>query len=107
MRPSRRLRELVLVGGGHAHVQLLRRLAMAPRDDVRVTVVLDRPVAVYSGMVPAVVARQYAPHEAEIDVWPLAMRAGARVVDTPTVGPPTAATRVPLDSHPPPPPPTT
>lgn len=101
MRPSRRLRELVLVGGGHAHVQVLRRLAMAPRDDVRVTVVLDRPVAVYSGMVPGVVARQYALHEAEIDVWPLAMRAGARVVDAPAIGLDVGAARVLLDGRPP------
>ena len=56
MRPVRKLRELVLVGGGHAHVQVLRRLAMAPRPEVRTTVVLDRPVAMYSGMVPGVVA---------------------------------------------------
>jgi len=72
--------ELVLVGGGHAHVQLLRGLAMRPLAGARVTVVLDRPSAIYSGMVPGAIAAAYRPDEIEIDVVPLARRAGARVV---------------------------
>jgi selenide,water dikinase len=79
-------RDLVLVGGGHTHVQVLRRLAMRPLAAVRTTVVLDRPTAVYSGMVPGFVAGQYATHELEIDVRPLARRAGARVVVAAAVG---------------------
>jgi selenide,water dikinase len=70
----------VLVGGGHAHVQVLRRFAMEPPRNARLTVVLDVPIAAYSGMVPGFVAGQYAAHELEIDVVPLARRAGARVV---------------------------
>jgi selenide,water dikinase len=74
------VRELVLVGGGHAHVQVLRRFMMRPAPEVRITVILDRPEAVYSGMVPGFVARDYRAHELEIDVVPLARRARARVV---------------------------
>ena len=48
--------DLVLVGGGHAHVQVLRRLMMRPEPGVRVSVVLDRAEAVYSGMVPGFAA---------------------------------------------------
>jgi selenide,water dikinase len=84
--PSRPRKELVLVGGGHAHVQVLRRLAMAPPSATRVTVVVDTPVAVYSGMVPGFVAGQYRAEELEIDVLPLARRAGARVVMSPMTG---------------------
>jgi selenide,water dikinase len=73
-------KELVLVGGGHAHVQVIRRFAMEPPAGVRLTVVLDRPEAVYSGMVPGFVAGDYAARELTIDVLPLARRAGARVV---------------------------
>ncbi len=75
----------MLVGGGHAHVQILRRWAMARPRDLRLLVVLDRPVAVYSGMVPGLVAGQYEHHELEIDVVPLARRAGAGVLMTPAV----------------------
>lgn len=77
---------VVLVGGGHSHVQVLRRMMMRPWPDARVTVVLDTPVAVYSGMVPGFVADQYRASELEIDVVPLARLAGAEVVLTPAVG---------------------
>lgn len=73
-------RTVVLVGGGHAHVQVLKRFAMRPPPDMRLVVVVDRPIAVYSGMVPGVVAGDYRIEEALIDVMPLARRAGASVV---------------------------
>ncbi len=72
--------QLVLVGGGHAHVQVIRRWRMQPLAGVRLTVVLDRPEAVYSGMLPGFVAGEYSAAECEIDVVPLARRAGACVV---------------------------
>ncbi len=71
--------DIVLVGGGHSHVQLLRQHAMRPFP-ARITLVVDDPVAIYSGMVPGLVAGQYDAHELEIDVRPLARRAGIRVV---------------------------
>ena len=80
------MRDLVLVGGGHAHVQVLRRFAMEPPREARLTVVLDTPIAVYSGMVPGFVAGQYVASDLEIDVVPLARRAGARVVLARAVG---------------------
>jgi selenide,water dikinase len=75
-----RLRTVVLVGGGHAHVQVLARWAMAPPQGVRTVVVVDRPIAVYSGMVPGLVAGDYRKEELEIDVLRLARRAGASVI---------------------------
>ena len=53
---------------------------MDPPDDVRLVVVVDRCVAMYSGMVPGFVAGDYAMHELEIDVLPLARRANAGVI---------------------------
>lgn len=72
--------DLVLVGGGHAHVQVLKAFAMRPLAGVRVTIVVDTPIAVYSGMVPGYVAGQYEQGALEIDVLPLARMAGARVI---------------------------
>lgn len=74
------LQELVLVGGGHAHVQVLRRFMMSPLPGIRLTLVLDGPGAVYSGMTPGLVAGDYSAHDVTIDCVPLARRAGARVV---------------------------
>ncbi|MHC4831438.1 MAG: FAD-dependent oxidoreductase [Planctomycetota bacterium] len=72
--------ELVFIGGGHTHVQVLKRWAEEPVPGVNLTVVLDRPVAVYSGMVPGFVAGDYEANELEIDVRPLADLAGARLI---------------------------
>jgi len=93
--------DLVLVGGGHSHVQVLRRFGMAPRRDVRLILVVDKPIAVYSGMVPGYVAGQYRREELEIDVVPLARRAGARVILSSAVGIDAASKRIRLSDRPP------
>lgn len=94
-------RELVFVGGGHSHVQVLRRFAMEPPASARLTVVLDRPVAVYSGMVPGFVAGQYRAEELEIDVVPLARRARARVILSPAIRIDPEARRIHVADRPP------
>jgi selenide,water dikinase len=66
-------RELVLVGAGHAHVQVLRSFAMEPPPRTRVTLVVDTPLAA-TGMVPGLVAGQYRPEELEIDAVPRSPR---------------------------------
>ena len=83
--------ELVLIGGGHSHVQVIRRFAMKPLPSTHMTVVVDQPVAVYSGMVPGFVAGQYRAEELQIDVVPLARRAMARTIMS-------AATRIDPDA---------
>jgi selenide,water dikinase len=93
--------DLVLVGGGHAHIQVLRRWAMAPVSGCRLTLMVDRPVAVYSGMVPGFVAGQYARGDLEIDVRPLARRAGARVIVARVTGLDVPGRRVTLEGRPP------
>jgi selenide, water dikinase len=93
--------ELVLVGGGHAHIQVLKRWAMAPVRGARLTLVVDRPLAVYSGMVPGLVAGQYSRQDLEIDVRPLALRAGARCIAAAATGLDPDARRVLLDGRPP------
>ena len=94
-------REVVLVGGGHTHVQVLRRMMMEPWEGVRVTVVVDRPVAVYSGMIPGFVAGAYPASDLEIDVWPLARRAGARVIVARATGVDVVEQRILLEGRPP------
>ncbi|HSE06776.1 MAG TPA: selenide, water dikinase SelD [Methylomirabilota bacterium] len=93
--------DLVLVGGGHAHIQVLKRWAMGPVPGVRLTLVVDRPIAVYSGMVPGFVAGQYAREDLEIDARPLALRAGARCIVAAATGLDAAARRLALDGRPP------
>ncbi|MEM9176270.1 MAG: selenide, water dikinase SelD [Myxococcota bacterium] len=101
MKPAIERKTVVLVGGGHAHVQVLRRWAMDPPAGIRPIVVLDRPVAVYSGMVPGLVAGDYRAAELEIDVVPLARRAGAGVVLTPAIDLDPVRHEIELDGRPP------
>ena len=93
-------RDLVLVGAGHAHVQVLRRWRMAPLTGVRLTLIVDRPEAVYSGMVPGFVAGDYPASSLEIDAVPLARRAGARVVLAAATGIDPAGKRIALAGRP-------
>ncbi|GGX47459.1 selenide, water dikinase SelD [Saccharospirillum salsuginis] len=73
-------RDLVLVGGGHAHALLIRKLAMKPLADVRVTLVSESRLTPYSGMLPGLVAGHYQPDDVHIDLNRLCRWAGVRFV---------------------------
>jgi selenide,water dikinase len=100
--PSSGIRHhLVLVGGGHSHVEVLRDWARQPAPGVRLTAVADRPLAVYSGMVPGFVAGQYDLHDIELDVHGLARKAGASWVGAKVTGLDVHARRLDVEGLPP------
>jgi len=74
------LKRLLFAGGGHAHVEVLRRFAGAIPAGWEVTLVSPYERLVYSGMVPGVVAGHYAFDDCAIALAPLATRGGARFV---------------------------
>ncbi len=74
------VKELVLVGGGHAHALVLRRWGMKPVPGVRLTLVNPGPSAPYTGMLPGHVAGHYTRAALEIDLVRLARFAGARLI---------------------------
>ncbi|XDA99932.1 selenide, water dikinase SelD [Sulfitobacter sp. LCG007] len=73
-------RDLVLIGGGHAHALLLRMWGMDPMRGVRVTLIDPNPVAPYTGMLPGHVAGHYRREDLDIDLFQLARFAGARLI---------------------------
>lgn len=69
------IRALVLLGGGHAHIEVLRRAAREPFP--RPLVLIEpHPVLPYTGMVPGYVAGCYALDDILIDLDRLCARAG-------------------------------
>lgn len=74
------VKELVLLGGGHAHALVLKRWGMAPVPGLRVTLINPGPSAPYTGMLPGHIAGHYGREALEIDLVRLARFAGARLV---------------------------
>lgn len=78
--PIPQSKDIVFIGGGHAHALVLRKWGMAPLPGARLTVIDPNPVAPYTGMLPGHVAGHYPRAALEIDLAPLARFAGARLV---------------------------
>lgn len=70
-------RHLVLVGAGHAHLEVLRDFGRQPPPDTRITVITREAASCYSGMLPGTIAGHYLRADTEIPVAPLARSAGA------------------------------
>ncbi len=68
------MKHLVLLGAGHAHVQVLKRYAELIRHGAlppKITLVTPHPRQLYSGMVPGYVAGHYALEQCVIALEPL------------------------------------
>jgi selenide,water dikinase len=80
------VKDLVFVGGGHAHALVLLRWAMDPMPGVRLTVINPGPAAPYTGMLPGLIAGHYQRDDIMIDLVRLARQAGARAILDRAVG---------------------
>ena len=99
--PTPILKDIVLVGAGHAHVSVLRMFGMDPLPGVRLTLITRQAHTPYSGMLPGVIAGVYTADEAHIDTGPLSVFAGARLYCDEAIGLDLAGQRVLCRGRPP------
>jgi selenide,water dikinase len=67
---------LLLVGGGHSHIEVVRRFGMARPAGCTVVLVSPGPHAAYSGMLPGLIAGHYRFEDCHIDLEQLCRKAG-------------------------------
>ena len=75
------MKRLVLLGGGHSHVAVLKNHGDAPMADAHLTLVSARRYTPYSGVLPGLIAGHYDYHQCHIDLERLAGYARARFIE--------------------------
>ncbi len=75
------VKHLLLIGGGHSHLAVLRGLGMKPVPGLMVTLVSREILVPYSGALPAYIAGRYQAGDMYLDLRPLARFAGARLIE--------------------------
>jgi selenide, water dikinase len=74
-------KRLLLIGGGHSHVEVIRRFGTAPEPGIEVTLVSPGRHAPYSGMLPGHIAGHYSHADCHIDLDALCRQAGVYRID--------------------------
>jgi selenide,water dikinase len=80
------VKKLLLLGGGHAHVHLLREMGRERFAAAEVTLVTPSPQLFYTGMVPGIVAGHYRAEQGAIDLRALAAAAGVTFIESSASG---------------------
>ncbi len=76
------MKRLILVGGGHAHVQVLAKWITSERPkSTHVTLVAPSKVAAYSGMLPGALVGEFEMSQMHFDLQALSERAGVERIE--------------------------
>ena len=73
-------KQLVLIGGGHANVQVLKKLCMNNIKGLHTILISEHFEAIYSGMTPGFIHEDFSREEISIDLQRLCFNAGATFI---------------------------
>ena len=95
------VKDLVLIGGGHSHIAVLKRFGMEPVAGLQITLITRDLHTPYSGMLPGYIAGHYAYDECHVDLRRLGLFAKARVFHSSVTGIDLNNRRIICDNRPP------
>ena len=73
-------KDIVLIGGGHAHALVIKMWGMKPLPGVRLTLISNTVDTPYSGMLPGLVSGHYSFEQTHIDLFKLCAWANIRFI---------------------------
>lgn len=73
-------KQLILAGGGHGHIMIIKELAKAGLEDYEITLISDFKRQYYSGMLPAYLEGIYSEEEISFEILALCKSAGINFV---------------------------
>ena len=74
-------KDLVLIGGGHSHLNVLKSFSMDKIDGLRITLISDVYETPYSGMLPGFVENHYSLDEIQIDLYKICYHGNFRFIN--------------------------
>lgn len=90
--PTPLISDIVLIGGGHAHVHILKMAGMPPlkntieENGIQITLISPTALTPYSGMLPGLVAGHYTEDEIHLDLRRLCSFSGIRFIHAAATG---------------------
>ena len=94
------IKQLVLIGGGHANVQILKKLCMNRIKGLHTILISEHFEATYSGMTPGYIHRDFSLEEISIDLQRLCFNAGATFIKDKVIKLETSNKKVVLQNYP-------
>ena len=94
-------KQLVLLGGGHANIQVLRKLCMNEYDGLHTILINNTSSAIYSGMTPGYIRKEFHLNDITIDLQRLCYNAGTTFIDDSAIDIETSSQKISLKNHPP------
>lgn len=91
--------DLVLLGGGHANIQVLKMLAMNPIGGLRITLISDQTHSPYSGMIPGYLAGYYSYEDCHFDLRRICEELGQRFIKAKIIGINTQRKKIQLENR--------